>query len=153
ARVLAPHRKLALGLLFECLTQANFPKEAFNRERERLLADIDESEEEPDARAAKAFRALVYGKHPFGRPATGTRPTVEKLTPDDCAAFFHKVFLPNNVTLAVVGDFDSKQVIDEVKQLTEGWKKGDLPKLDVPEVDRPKSFTEEIITMKEAAQL
>jgi len=45
--VLAPHRHLGLELLFECLTQASFPKDAFARERAKLLSLIDESEQQP----------------------------------------------------------------------------------------------------------
>jgi zinc protease len=152
-RVLAPDRSLGLGLLLESLTQPSFPKEAFQRNKDRLLTGIRESDAEPDAVAQKTFRAAVYGKHPLGRPGSGTVKTVEPLTPDDCAAFHKKVFVPNNTTLAVVGDFDSKEVIEEVKKLTADWKKADLPKLDLPEVTKPKEFTQKVLSMPEAAQL
>src|SRR5262249_9774229 len=142
-----------MELLFECLTQPNFPKDAFNRERARQLNDIDEAEQLPDTRASVVFHEMVYGKHPLGRPALGSRKVGEKLTPEDCAAFHRQVFVPNNTLLAVVGDFDSKQVIEEVKQLTAGWKKAELPKLALPEVALPKEFTEQIVTMPDAAQL
>src|SRR5262249_52864275 len=122
-RVLAPDRKRGLGLLFECLTEPNFPPDAFKRKKERLLSEIAEAETLPDARARRAFRAAVYGKHPYGRPDLGTTKTAEALTRADCAVFHRQVFVPNNVTVAVVGDFDSQEVIDEVTRLTAGWKK------------------------------
>ncbi len=121
--MLAGDRKLGLSLLFECLTKANFPKDVFERDKNKLLSEIDDADSLADARAHRAFMAAVYGKHPAGRPAMGTRKSVEKLTADDCAAFYKKVFVPNNTIVAIVGDFDSKQVIDEVKALTAGWKK------------------------------
>jgi zinc protease len=152
-RVLTPHRHLGLELLFECLTQANFPREAFARERQRQLAGIDQAEEEPDSRALLVFRKLVYGKHPFGRSRLGTRQTVEALTPDDCAAFHRRVFVPNNTILAVVGDFDGKQLVDEITRLTTDWKKGELPKVETPAVDKPREFTQKVVTMPEAVQL
>src|SRR5262249_11409369 len=93
-RVLSPQRSLALGLLFACLRQPAFPKEAFARQKEHLLADIDDRETRLDAKARMVFRESVYGKHPLGRPDLGQRKSVEKLTPDDCAAFHRQVFVP-----------------------------------------------------------
>jgi zinc protease len=152
-RVLAPNRKLGLGLLFECLTQPSFPKEAFARDKDRLLAEIEESETQPDARARRAFRAAVYGQHPYGRPELGTVKTVSPLTPADCAAFHRRLFVPGNTTLAVVGDFDSQEVIDEVTRLTAGWKKAPPQRPELPAVEKPKGFTQSILTMPQAAQL
>ncbi len=152
-KVLTGDRKLGLGLLFECLTKSNFPKEAFDRDKTRLLSQIDESETLADSRARRAFMAAVYGKHPNGRPGFGTHKTVEKLTAADCEAFYKKVFVPNNTTVAIVGDFDSKQVIDEVKALTAGWKKSTLDRPETPAVDKPKEFTQKVLTMPDAAQL
>jgi zinc protease len=152
-RVLTPHRHLGLELLFECLTQANFPREAFARERERQLSGIDDAEEQPDSRALLAYRKLVYGKHPLGRSSLGTHPTVEALTAEDCAAFHRSVFVPNNTILAVVGDFDSKALVEEITRLTADWKKGDLPKIQTPAVDKPKEFTQKVLSMPDAVQL
>jgi zinc protease len=152
-KVLAPDRPLGLSLLFECLSRASFPKDAFGRNHERLLNQIDEADAQPDSKASMVYRALAYGKHPFGRPSAGTRETVKPLTREDCRAFHRKVFVPNNTIVAIVGDFDSKQVIEEVKRLTADWKRAELPKPQVPTVEKPKEFTQKIVTMPEAAQL
>jgi zinc protease len=152
-KVLAPQRSLGLGLLFECLTQPNFPKDAFTRKQLQQLSAIDEAETQPATRARQSFMAAVYGKHPFGRPNLGTKATVEKLAAADCATFHKKVYVPNNATVAIVGDFDSKDVIEEVKRLTADWKKAPLDRPPTPEVDKPKEFTQKIITMPEAAQM
>jgi zinc protease len=152
-KVLSPQRELGLGLLFECLSQANFPKEAFARKQQQQLSAIDEQETLPAHKARQAFLAAVYGKHPYGRPSLGTRKIVEKLTPADCAAFHKKLFVPNNTTVAIVGDFDSKQVIEEVKKLTADWKQGKVEKPAPPAVEKPKEFTQKILSMPEAAQL
>ena len=70
--VLAPDRELGLGLLFECLTQPAFPKEAFQRNSSRsALASLKDRKRSRRSVAARAFQAMVYGKHPFGRPRAG----------------------------------------------------------------------------------
>jgi zinc protease len=152
-KVLTPDRSLGLGLLFECLAGANFPKEVFAREREQLLSVIDDAERQPDAKAQMVYRAAVYGKHPYGRPTRGLRKTVEALTREDCVAFHRQTFVPNNIMVAIVGDFDSNQVIAEVTRLTAEWKKAPVATVKTPPVDKPKEFTQKIVTMATAAQL
>jgi zinc protease len=151
-RVLAPDRKLGLGLLLECLMHPSFPKEAFARNKERLLGEIEDSQTQPDYRARQAFLAAVYADHPLSRPRLGTVETVKPLTAEDCAAFHKKVFVPNHTTLAVVGDFDSDEIVELVKAQTQGWERGPLVK-DMPKVALPEKFTETVLSMPDAAQL
>jgi zinc protease len=152
-RVLAPDRGLGLELLLECLRQPRFPADAFSRGKARLLAEVTESETLPQARAQRAFRAAVYGKHPLGRPAAGTPKTVKALTREDCVGFHRKVFVPNNLILVLVGDFDSEKALEEVKRLTADWKKAELPELKLPAPQPPAGFTQKVLSMPAAAQL
>jgi zinc protease len=152
-KVLASQREVGLSLLLECLSRPSFPKEAFERQKDRLLGDIEDAEKQPDTRAQRVFYELAYSKHPLGRPELGKKETVEALTRDDCSAFHRKVFVPNNTILAVVGDFDSKAVVEEVTQLTAGWKKAELPRPETPPVTKPAKFTEKIVTLPDAAQM
>ncbi|HLN33285.1 MAG TPA: pitrilysin family protein [Gemmataceae bacterium] len=153
-KVLAPDRSLGLRLLFECLTQATFPKEAFARKQAQILSAIADAERQPEAKARQLYRKLTYGKHPYARPAMGLRETVAALTPEDCLAFYKQVFVPNNTVVAIVGDFDSKQVIEEATRLTENWKPSSpITKPQTAAVEKPEKFIEQIISMPAASQL
>jgi zinc protease len=152
-RVLAPDRALGLDLLLECLISPKFAREAFNRQKDHLRAEIDDLLTQPQQRARREFRKQAYGPHPLGRPSTGTLRSVGALTPEDCRNFHRRAFVPNNVTLAVVGDFDSQEIIDQVKRRTSGWKKADLDLPEEPQVNKPAEFTQKVFTMPEAAQL
>lgn len=151
--VMAGDRELGLRLLLECLSQPSFPQDQFNRLRQEALSKIEEAEKEPDSTAALQFNALVYGQHPFGRPARGTKATVKRLTVDDCRRFHRAYFVPNRTILAVVGDFDAATVEAEVKRLTADWKRFDPPVPKIPTVEMPKESIVRIASMPEAAQL
>jgi zinc protease len=152
-RVLAPDRALGVRLLLQCLIEPRFPAEAFGRQKESLLAEIAEAQTQPNERAQEAFRQQAFGKHPLGRPAFGTTKTVSNLTEQDLAAFHRRAFVPNNVTLAVVGDFDSQEIIDLITRETREWKRAALVVSPEPEIAKPNKFTQKIITMPQAAQL
>jgi zinc protease len=152
-RVLAPDRKLGLELLLDSLANASFPTEAFHRKKQQLLSAIDEAEQQPESKASMEFHAQVYGSHPFGRPSLGRRKSVEPLTPKDCATFHQRLFSPNNIILAVVGDFKSDELVKEITALTAGWKSTPVPKPEPPKVVKPEQFKQKILTMPEAVQL
>src|SRR5207253_8942014 len=68
----------------------------------------------------------IYGQFYLGRPMHGTAASVEKLTAEDCQAFHKQVMVPENVAVAVVGDFNNNEMIAEITKLTAEWQ-GKLP--------------------------
>lgn len=152
-KVLSPDTKLGLQLLFECMQDPVFPKESFEREQKAQLSEIADAESKPDVRASRLYNATLYGDHPYARPGQGTTDTVKKLTREDCKDFHRKIFVPNNTVVTIVGDFDTKDIIAEVKKLTADWKKTDLQKPKTPDIKFPEKFFEKIETMPDAKQL
>src|SRR5262249_54534958 len=125
-KVLSPDRSLGLGMLVECLAQSNFPGQAFQRERAQLLSLIADAARRPQEKGQQVFSELAYGEHPYGRPSIGRQKTVQALTREDCVAFHRKLFVPNNIVLAVVGDFDGETVIAEAMRLTAQWRRSEI---------------------------
>jgi zinc protease len=153
-KVLAPDRALGLELLIDCLTRPSFPSDALERKRAQTLSAIDDAEKRADAQAQRKFSEQIFTlAHPMGRPALGKRPIVEKLTGHDCRTFHAARFLPNLTILAIVGDFDSQKVVDEVTKLTAHWKPQTPIKLELPAVEKPAEFKQTVLTMPQAEQL
>jgi len=152
-KVLSPDRKVGLGVLFECLSQSDCPRDSLERVRKQMLGTIEDQERQPEERASSLYRELAYGKHPFGRSLLNEKGNIAKLSRTDCLTFYRKVFVPNNTLVAVVGDFDAKAVVEEIKELTKDWKKADLPKVEAPAVEKPAKFTQKILSMPQAQQL
>lgn len=152
-KVLRDHKQLGLELLFDSLLHPSFPAEAFERKKDEQLAEIAEAQEQPLARASEAFQVTVFGKHFKGRPSRGTLATVQKLTRDDVAAFHKLVMVPDNTALAIVGDFDTKEMIDLVTKLTANWKGKLPPAPETPELTMAKGPSTKLITMPNSAQL
>ena len=121
-KVLSSDAKLGLGLLFECLMGPTFPEEQLEAKRSQLLATIADSETQPQNRARNAFQATVYGTHPYGRPASGTKEIVSKITAKECREFHRKTFVPNRTTVILVGDFVAEEMIKLIEEQTAEWK-------------------------------
>ncbi|MFO0938113.1 MAG: pitrilysin family protein [Gemmataceae bacterium] len=109
-KVLTSDSDLGMDLLFDCLTNATFPKDKFEQYKDQQLAAIADADTQPQVKARKLFAATVYGNHPYGRPTMGTKETVSKLTAADCASFYASAVTPNRTTIVVVGDVDAAAV-------------------------------------------
>ncbi|WP_020470063.1 M16 family metallopeptidase [Zavarzinella formosa] len=151
-KVLADDTELGLDVLFDCLMNAEFPKDSLASKQEQLLTVLAEENNKPEERGMQAFKTSIYGKHPFGRPSADKK-VIQSLTRKDLRQFHRKVFVPNNTVVAVVGDFDTEKVLSFIKKQTEGWKTGKLPKIEQHPLPTPEKFTQTIISDAGAAQL
>jgi zinc protease len=152
-KVLAPDRALGLGLMLECLARSEFKRDSVKRLKEHLLSEIDDRRQQPPTRAQDEFLKIIYGEHPLGRPPLGTEDSVDGLNAAACREFHRQIFVPNNTVLVVVGDFDTKTVVDEVTAMTKDWKRQELPKLDLPKPAAPEKPVEKIIRLPNTVQL
>jgi zinc protease len=83
--------------------------------------------------AGREFEKLIYG--PASVYARQTEyATIDNISRDDLVAFHKKFFGPNNMMLAVWGDFDTKQMIEKIEKAFEGWRKVDLDLPETPQV-------------------
>ncbi len=151
-KVLTPDTDLGLGLMFECLMRPSFPADAFDRLKDQQLAAIDDAQTQPAEKASELYHALIYGKHPYGRPSNGTRATVAKLTAADCKAFHKLAYAPNFTTVVLVGDFKTDEMVKKIEALTKDWQKSDAGKPVVTAPPKP-APNEKIVSDSQAAQV
>src|SRR5262245_24258808 len=121
AGVLNKDIDLGLELLSDLLMRPVFPQEYVEKEKERTLAEIASAQDRPQVVAGWAFNELVYQDHPLHRPSHGYPETVEKIERNDLLDFHEKYFLPNNVVLAVVGDFRVSELLPKIQDTFGSW--------------------------------
>ena len=76
----------------------------------RLRVDND-----PDGQLYEAVFALAYQKHPYGVPTIGWMEDIQAITLEDCQDFYRTHYAPNNATIVLVGDFDSRQALETIQ--------------------------------------
>src|SRR5215475_14156669 len=121
AGVLKKDVALGLELLSDLLIQPAFPQEYIDKEKERTLAEIVSAQDRPQVVAGWAFNELVYENHPLHRPSHGYPETVERLTREDLLEFHGRYFVPNNVILSVVGDFQVVELLPKIEKAFGDW--------------------------------
>jgi zinc protease len=90
----ARERDQAIAVLVRILQRPTFPAAIFEREKERVLAALKESETKPETIADREFKRLLYADHPYSMRGSGEVDTVARLSRDDLEGFYHRHFPP-----------------------------------------------------------
>ncbi|HUG43960.1 MAG TPA: pitrilysin family protein [Acidobacteriota bacterium] len=106
------------------------------REERRLRV-----ESTPTGRLDEQFDALFWNASPYGWPVIGWPSDVESITRRQAEEFFGVYYAPNNITAALVGDFDPEEAV----RLAERYF-GRIPR---GEIDPPEVVTQEIEQLAE----
>ncbi len=115
-----------LKLLTECLRESNFPASEFETLKQETLAGIEEGKSEPQQIAVTAYRrhASPYPKGDVRYIATPDEEITEAkaATLEDAKKFYGDFYGASNGELAVVGDFDAKEIGQLVEALFSAWR-------------------------------
>lgn len=127
-----------LAIYADVLMNPAFREERVALEKARMIEGIRRRNDNPASIAFREFNKLLYGpESPFGREPTIE--SVERLTRQDLLAFHRRYYHPNNVMLAVSGDFRRADLIQRLNKAFAGWKKTRVEWPPVPPVRRAES--------------
>jgi len=98
--------------------------------------ELREAKDNPRFVIGDYFASFLFAEHPFGRPRGGTETSLPTLSRADVLRFHEAYLRPNNVILAVVGDFDTGKLKGQVESAFEKWEKIPVSTTQTP-VPRP----------------
>ncbi len=108
---------LAVDLLEEALLRPVFDPEVFEMEKESHIAGIKESLDDIVTVGRRALRARFFGEHPFAIGGSGTLDTVETIDVEAVRAFWRRVVVGGNVTIAVSGQYERSELEPKLRAL------------------------------------
>jgi zinc protease len=127
AKFLSENRADSLALLRDSLIAPRFDGDAVERVRAQVVSSLKSDEKDPQEIATRAFDALAFGDHPYGRPKQGTLASVAALTRDDLLAAKAGVMARDRLYVSLVGDVTAQEATALVDVLV-----GDLPATGAP---------------------
>src|SRR5581483_5341833 len=71
--------------------------------------------------------STAFTRHTYLRPVIGYARTVERFRRADLLSVFRRYYVPNNITLVVVGDFDPGRARRRIAQAWKGARRRELP--------------------------
>ncbi|MHC4517351.1 MAG: M16 family metallopeptidase, partial [Planctomycetota bacterium] len=123
-----------LAILADVLMHPAFREDKIQLAKMQHSSSISRRNDSPGQIVGREFRKLMYGaQSPYARHTEYA--TIGSITRDDLVAFHKHFYGPNNMMLAVWGDFDAKEMTAKIKAVFAGWERIDFDFPDKPAVD------------------
>ena len=110
-RGLAADTPALLELLADATLHPTLPAEVVENEKNAMVADIMDAEEDPAALAFRKLRGLCFGSVSYGNHRDGTVESVQSLTRSELLSQHARLVCAQNAVLAVAGDIEPEQVL------------------------------------------
>jgi len=104
------HVDVAVDLLADAVLHSTLPAAEVTKEKQVILREIDMTLDDPDQRLNQALFETAFREHPYRHPIIGHRAVFEGVTRDDLVAYYRARYVPNNVVVVIVGNFDLEKV-------------------------------------------
>lgn len=132
-----PSNAIDIGLMIEAdrmgnsrMDQKDWATEKYVIMEERRMR----TDNSPYGTFWERYRQVTYPRHPYRHPIIGYMPDIEKITIDQIKEYYKKYYQPNNATLVLVGDFNTREIMKKVKKHFGSLEKGpDIPKAHIPQ--------------------
>ncbi len=124
-----------LGLLADLLRRPRFDAERLELARRQAIEGLRRQNDLPAAIAQRILRRAIYGDHPLGR--TPTVATLEAVRRKNLVAFHDRYFTPDNLWLAISGDFRRDELLAALNRVFGDWQAGPAPRQELPPLSQP----------------
>jgi len=115
ARTLGEDLPLALGTIGDLVQNASLAPDDVEAERSVVMEEIAMHEDTPDDIVFDVFHETIWPDHPLGRRVQGLPGTVEQMSREAIAGFFHRYYTGDNIVVAASGEVDHAQVVGLVE--------------------------------------
>lgn len=115
-RGLARHTVPFIQMLADLVLNPTFPAEELERERQVILHELTDLEDDAYAVAYRLFDSACYGLHAFARPVIGVRRNIERFDRDTLIAHVSARYSGHNLIVGVIGPLPPQAVVDAVAE-------------------------------------
>ncbi|HPU23564.1 MAG TPA: pitrilysin family protein [Candidatus Kapabacteria bacterium] len=129
---LKKHTNTILDVFKNVVLKPTFPKQELEKLTEQMIANLQYEKSQPEQVGQTLARKVIYGdEHPYALKANEN--SIQKISIKEVQNYYNTYFIPNNATLAVIGDVSAKDIIPELEKAFADWKQGSIPKINIPE--------------------
>ena len=105
--------KLQAAMLFDSVV----PEDKFEKEKGIVLEEIAKSLGKASEQIDRNILSVIYEGHALSLPTLGTYSTIENMKRDDVYNFYKNYYVPNNMIISVVGNFNSSEMLKSINEI------------------------------------
>lgn len=121
ASFLAKDQQTMLPLINSVLRKPQFNQDDLAKYLPRYASQIEQQSESPKQVIGDYFNRLIYGNSPYAMQTSATKDSLKAINQAAIKAYYQQNYQPANTVVAVVGDFDSKQMQQQLTELFGSW--------------------------------
>jgi predicted Zn-dependent peptidase len=121
-----------LQMLADIVQHGSFPADELERERQVILHEYVEDDDDPLSVAFRVFDKLCWGSHPLAQPVIGQRRHIERFSRDELRAYVQRQYSAANTVVAVAGDVDPQAVMRMAEAAFGAMPRGQDNRVDPP---------------------
>src|SRR5580692_10009386 len=117
-----------LELLADAVLNPRFGASEFTRQRTRQIGHLRSlKDSDPSELLSQYGRALLFGNHPYGQPASGSEDSLQAVTLKDVVEYHRAQIGADRAVLVVAGDIDVAWLKSAVEQRFGAWRAAAMP--------------------------
>ena len=113
----AENIRKGMELQADMLFHSTLPKDKFEKEKGIVLEEISKSLANPQEQIERNTASILYSGHALSLPTLGTYSTIQSLSRDQVHSFYKNNYVPNNMILTVIGNFQTGKMLSMVKEI------------------------------------
>lgn len=121
ARLLDDDLARGVEILGEMLQRPAFRHRDIESEREVVIEEINEAEDDPGDVAFEEFTAGVFAGHPLEAPVLGTRESIRGMTRDDIFGYWKRRYGAGSTVVALSGSVRHERAVELVESVFGDW--------------------------------
>lgn len=124
---LGEHVPQMLALLADIVLASTFPEGELERERDVILQEATEYDEDPQQLSYTLLDAALWGDHPMGRPIIGTPKTISAISRQHLVDHVKAHYVAQTLVVACAGKVDADAFFTQASSLFAGVAASDAP--------------------------
>ena len=109
------------------------------KERQVVMEEFNQGEDRPDYKVYYQIERLMFRDHPYKRDTIGLKDTIENSKLSTFRTFYEERYVPNQMVLAAVGDFDTQTMAGKLRKAFAPYARGkdnfELGQIEAPQAE------------------
>ncbi len=122
-----------------------------NKEKGIIAEEIKMYGDMPDFQLEMKLRECIYKNHPRRIDIAGTEEEINKITKEDLYACYSNFYVPNNMFILIVGNFDKEEALKIIRDELEYKKLAKLPT--IKKIEEPTAVFKEEMTINSPIEI
>lgn len=110
-----------LDLMADMLLNPSFPDAEVKKMLAQRIDGIKAGKDQAQRVISEYYYNYLFGTHPYARPTNGDEKSLVNITRDDVVKFHNAAYIPSNIIIAVVGDFNPAEMEKMITDRFGAW--------------------------------